>query len=102
MITFLQQSKTNKNSFFVLKNKKTASHFRVDGSAEMPISELIENVPVRNVDEKPLEIPVLMKTNDKITSDGDVLEMPELNFDDKETESKQESEENAPLKIPSL
>ena len=56
MITFLQESKFNKNSFLHLDGPEKATHFR-DGGGDI---QLINNLPQQNQQEvTPLELPTM-------------------------------------------
>ena len=67
MITYLQKSKFNKNSFLKLENPKGATHFH-DGGGDI---QLINNLPKQNKqDETPLELPTMNFNAGRQEEDG--------------------------------
>ena len=72
MITFLQESKFNKNSFLHLDGPEKATHFR-DGGGDI---QLINNLPQKNQqDETPLELPTMNFNAGRQEEDGPI-ELP--------------------------
>ena len=82
MITFLQQSLSNRNTFATVNDPTKATHFQKNGGPIKIVSELSENI------------------ND--LSEVEPLEILNMNFGDEKTNNYSMTDTVEPLEIPSI